>query len=51
MITSLSGSSSSSGAAANNASYQASASKEAFIRVWNPVAGQYRIQLKSPGTF
>ena len=37
--------------AANNASYQASASKEAFIRVWNLVAAQYGIQLKSPGTF
>ena len=37
--------------AANNASHQASASKEAFIRVWNPVAGQYGIQLKPPGTF
>ena len=37
--------------AANNASHQASASKEAFIRVWNPVAAQYGIQLKSPGTF
>ncbi len=37
--------------AANNASYQASASKEAFIRVWNPVAAQYGIQPKSPGTF
>ena len=30
---------------------QASASKEAFIRVWNLVAAQYGIQLKSPGTF
>ena len=37
--------------AANNASHQASASKEAFTRVWNPVAAQYGIQLKSPGTF
>lgn len=37
--------------AANNASHQAGASKEAFIRVWNPVAAQYGIQLKSPGTF
>ena len=37
--------------AANNANYQASASKEAFIRVWNLVAAQYGIQLKSPGTF
>jgi len=37
--------------AANSASHQASASKEAFIRVWNPVAAQYRVQLKSPGTF
>ncbi len=37
--------------AANNASHQASAAKEAFIRVWNPVAAQYGIQLKSPGTF
>jgi len=37
--------------AANNASHQAGASKEAFIRVWNPVAAQYGIQLKSPGAF
>ena len=37
--------------AANSASHQASASKEAFIRVWNPVTAQYGIQLKSPGTF
>jgi serine/threonine protein kinase len=37
--------------AAYNASQQASASKNAFIQVWDPVAAQYGIQQKSPGTF
>lgn len=37
--------------AAYNASQQAGASKEAFIQVWDPVAAQYGIQQKSPGTF
>ena len=37
--------------AAYNASQQADASKEAFIRVWNPVAAKYGIQQKSPGAF
>jgi hypothetical protein len=37
--------------AAYNASQRADASKEAFIQVWNPVAAQYGMQQKSPGTF
>ena len=37
--------------AAYNASQQAGASKKAFIQVWDPVAAQYGIQQKSPGTF
>jgi hypothetical protein len=37
--------------AAYNASQQAGASKDAFIQVWDPVAAQYGLQQKSPGTF
>jgi hypothetical protein len=37
--------------AAYNASQQAGAYKKAFIQVWAPVAAQYGIQQKSPGTF
>ena len=37
--------------AAYNASQQAGASKKAFIQVWDPVAAQYGIQQKSPGSF
>jgi len=37
--------------AAYNASQQAGASKMAFIQVWDPVAAQYGIQQKSPGSF
>jgi serine/threonine protein kinase len=37
--------------AAYNASQQAGASKKSFIQVWDPVAAQYGIQQKSPGTF
>jgi serine/threonine protein kinase len=37
--------------AAYNASQQAGASKAAFIHVWDPVAAQYGLQQKSPGTF